>query len=548
MNLRPLVRQLSIVTKDIQVVRFEPNWAQNEYLDEVQRQMERYNRVRIITLKARQLGISTVTTACAFSMAFAYEYYKGMIVAHENDASEHLLGMVNTYWEQYPFRRLYTPKHLTVKNMKWKETGSELKIATAKNATTGRSKTIHFLHASEVAFWEKPGTTMLGLRQTIPDAAGTFVVLESTANGQGNYFHSMWNLAVDGEVEYVPLFFPWWRHPEYLASYVGLPYHNIGQLDDEERALRSMGLSDDRLAWRRWAIKNKTENDIEKFHQEYPSTPEEAFVASGRNVFPIHHLRRCYEPMAGIDGHLLREGNRVRFVPDPRGPLRIFRTPAADRDWGRYFIGADPTQTTRGDFGCAQVINRRTLEQVAVWRGRIDPGTFAEELAKLGIYYNTAGIAPEKEGPGSLTIGKLLGMEYPFVWQHAKIDKTPGKVTGDTYGWSTTAQTKHAAIGWLLKVLVDGDITIHDRRTYHEMRDYVTTEDGGYGPAAEDGFDDTVMGMAIAIICHMLEGPVPAYGLASAEAEDEDDGTRELVGVSASSMLPWESWGEDDET
>ena len=323
-------------------------------------------------------------------------------------------------------------------------------------------------------------------------------------------------------------FYPWHKHPEYTASHMGLEYHNLTDLDPDEKTLRTIGVSDDRLAWRRWAVKNLTGNDVNQFHQEYPSTPEEAFVATGTNVFPIGKLAQCYQPKEGRPGRLVRNGTSVSFQADVDGPLRIFSWPSADRDWGKYAIGGDPTHTVKGDFAVAQVINRRTYEQVAVFRGRTDPMSFAEELAKLGRYYNDAMIATEVEGPGYATIGKLMEMDYPYIWRHRWADKTPGKIA-ETYGWSTTFKRKQWAIGHLLKLIVDQDIVIHDRTTFMEMRDYVTLPDGGYGPAVMGGHDDTVMALAIDCICAATESPLSSYGQETA--------------IPQMASAPWEEWG-----
>lgn len=536
MDLTPMVRQLRILDKNLAVRRLEPNWAQQEYLDTVKYQLETTGRIRIIVLKARQLGISTITEAVLFSLCFVYERYKTMVMAHEADASKNLLSMTNLYWEQYPFKSLYSTKALSTTHIKWNETGSSLQVATAGNKVAGRSATIHFLHASEVAFWPAPKAVMLGLRQTIPSTPGTGIVLESTANGQGDYYHQQWEQAVEGESEFAPLFFPWHRHPEYLASYVGLDYFSLGNIDTEEQTLRKMGLSDDRLAWRRWAIKNLCNSDPLKFRQEYPATPEEAFIASGTNIFPHDRLSVAYEPLEGVRGYLTRNGQHVSFHRSNEGPLIIFRAPSSDLDWGQYFVAGDPTHTTFGDYAVGQVINRRTLEQVAIWRGKTDPGTFGEELFKLGLFFNTAMLTCEKQGPGYMTVGKLLGMNYPRLVNSAKADKTPGKINADTYGWDTTLQSKHLAIGMLLKVIVDGSLTIHDRATYNEMKNYVTLENGSYGPADEEGNDDTVMALAIAITSHAMDAPVMGYGQATEYTPDSD---------SLPVTLPWEQWRED---
>lgn len=534
MQLAPLITQLSIQHKDLSIHKIAPNWAQEEYLAVAEQQLATTGRIRIIVLKARQLGISTVTTSVAFSLAFLYDRYRVFEVAHENKASQNLLKMMDLYWDTYPFKPLYTTKYNSRNDKEWNETHSSIAVATAGNKATGRSATIHFLHASEFAFWPEPELAFLGLRQTVPNVPGTGIVIESTANGVGNLFHKMWQEAENGESEYTPLFFPWHRHPEYVASHLNIPYHDLGTIDSEERALRGMGLSDDRLAWRRWAIINLCNNDVLQFQQEYPATPEEAFVSSGTNVFPYAKLKEVYEPQEGQTGYLVTEGTaRVTFRPDPQGPLRIFKMPSSDTDWGQYFVAGDPTRTTRGDHAVAQVISRRTLEQVAEWRGRIDPGTFAEELYRLGVFYNNAGLSTEIEGPGQLTIGKLLGMNYPYLYRRGKIDRTPGKVS-DFHGWSTTAQTKNLMIGWLLKVIMDRSIIIHSRVLFNELKDYVTLDGGGYGPATDGGYDDCVMSMAQAIACHMLESPIEAFGL---QGNSDDSGLLPTT-------LPWEKWDD----
>lgn len=511
MDLLPLMRRLKVLTKDLTVEPLEPNWAQQEFLQAAQQQMEAGKPIRIIVLKARQLGISTITEALMFWLAFLTDSYHGLVMAHENDSSEHLFGMTQRYWETFPFQRLYTPKYLSRKEIAWKETGSSIHVATARNVKTGRGRTIHALHASEVAFWDHPDVLMTGLRQTIPANPSTMIVVESTANGVGNYFHSQWTAAEDGETDFLPLFFPWWKHPEYRASHIGLEVHPL-VYDSEEKVLAKMGCDDDHLIWRRWAIRNLSHNDINQFHQEYPSTPEEAFVSTGSNVFPLAKLRDCYDPSDGLRGRLAREGAGVRFQADSAGPVTLYAMPSKDRSWGKYIVAGDPTHTTMGDYASAQVINRRTYEQVATWHGRCDPLTFAEELAKLGKFYNDALLTTEIEGPGYGTIGRLVEMDYPNLWRGRWADKSPGKIA-ETYGWSTTMKRKEWAIGWLLKLVVDGDITIHDKRTFSEMMTFVTLPHGGYGNAEGHGrgHDDTVMALAIACICSSTDGPVGAY-------------------------------------
>jgi hypothetical protein len=415
----------------------------------------------------------------------------------------HLLNMTNHYWETWAFRDLYTIQHNSVRHMTWEDTGSSIRIATAKNVGAGRSQTIQFLHASEVAFWDKPVDLMTGLAQSIPITFPSFIALESTANGIGNYFHDQWNAAVDGESEYVPLFFPWHQHPQYTAAHIGLGA-TLGPLDDEERVLKALGISDDRLVWRRWAIKNNCNNSLLQFHQEYPTVPEEAFLVTGHNIFPEGDLTRCYEPMNGLTGYLVEEAGKVRFQESLGGPLTIFKLPGDSMERHKYMIAGDATRSVTGDYSCAQVLNRRTWEQVAVFRKKIDPVSFGDQMSMLGRFYNWAILCPEIQGAGDATISRLISLNYPFLFEHRKAEKIPG-MPETSFGWWSGVRAKQESVGNLLKVVVDHDITLHDHKTYSEMRAYVSDEKGGFKNGSGEPHDDTVTALAIAITCTMYE-------------------------------------------
>lgn len=549
MNLYPLLDNLCIQDRDTgAVTRWNRNWAQDEYVSEFHRQWNAGRPVRIIVLKARQLGISTATGGLGYGLTSVIPDFPGLIIAHEMDGSEHLLGISKRYHETSDLARLYKPKYLSRKHLAW-ENRSSIQVVTAKNEAATRSRTLRFVHGSECGFWDNARTLMLGLKQTVPTAPRTFIALESTANGIGNYFYDTWHKAVAGQNEYVPMFFPWWRHYEYRASWARRHYSESpsiygevaeqtsfamlsheGRLPDmtaEERNLEQMmrlgadgrGPMDssdimDALIWRRWAIVTLADGDLDGFHQEYPSYPEEAFIASGSNVFPFQKLLRTYDRHDGLRGRLTHDSssrNGVRFQPDSQGPLTIFSHPSTDREWGVYFAGGDPTGTTRGDFAVIQVINRRTYEQVAVWRARCDPGSFADEMNKVGMHFNKAMLAPEVIGPGQETIGRLIQMGYPNLWRNRWADKSPG-IIASTYGFPATQKTKEWYVGHLLKLVVDGDITIHDAQTFAEMRNYVTLDKGGYGNSNEEEHDDTVSALGICCLAASTEPPLPPLG------------------------------------
>ena len=534
-RLKPLIYELKIATKSRGIRRIGDviNPAQEDFLDECERQLNENGMIRVVVLKARQMGISTIIEAILFVLSIMFHNFQSLIISHEADSAEHILGITKRYWSTYPFKNFHVEQYSARKQLAWSDLESNIVVATAKNVGAGRSKTLHALHASEVGFWDKPDELVTGLRQSIPSFGLTCIFNESTANGVGNYFHNLWNDAEAGRSEYVGKFYPWFWHPEYTSSYI--PPHEQGKyvelenMSEEELVLRSMGVTVPKLLWRRWAIVNLCNNDVDVFKQEYPSTAMEAFLSTGRNVFRLPDLTAHYLPMEGERGYLKKDVDGfVKFYKHHKGHLKIFRHPSKDRNWGVYQIGGDPTHTTVGDMACAQVISRRTLEQVAVFRKHTNPTDFGRDMVLLGEYYNQAMLVPEKEGPGYATVGMIMGLGYPNVYETQRVTVTPGKVNHDVFGWGTNASTKQLAISRLVDQcaqpvqVVGGSrygLIIHDADTFAEMRDYVVNEKGEFQNGNGSKFDDTVMALGIAVATHFIEPPLRPYAPEQATAQ-----------------------------
>lgn len=582
-HLYPIVCELFILTKERGLVRLGDvmNHAQRQFVLKCEDQLNTTGRIRACVLKARQIGMSTVIEAIIFSLSVMNDHLNSLIISHEKDSAEALLGMTNRYWESYIFRDFHTAKYTGKTRLSWADTGSNVQVATAKNVNAGRSRTIHCLHASEVAFYDDPDTLMTGLRQTIPTRGLSAVFYESTANGVGNFFHRMCVQAMQGASEYIFHFFPWHEHPEYRADYLpeveAAKFFTLEDLTEEERKLRKMGIPDDRLIWRRYAIENLCGGDIDKFHQEYPTTPHEAFVSTGRNVFSLPDLLVHYEPRHGKRGRLIVRNGRPTFVEDRDGYLTVYSTPSRDTSWGVYLIGADPTSTVIGDNASAQVINRRTKEQVAVYSRKVDPVQFGKDLQMLGSWYHGALVAPEREGPGYATVGCMAGDGYVNLYQGQNIISAKGH-TADALGWSTNGATKHLAIQHLKRAVTEPiveigssryGLVIHHEQTLAELRDYVTDEKGtGYENSGRSKHDDNVMALAIAVTVDALEMAPPPYEVAQTGDKDfqrpitrvetgEDEWGRETIiavdptdhsdkqsSDTEAPVVPWEQWGD----
>lgn len=492
---------LKIRTKKGDMVNFKLNSSQrrlNEKINELKREGK---PVRIIILKARQMGFSTLTEGRIFYETATTKLMNSFIIAHKEEASTNLFNMSKLFYEELPpllrpMKKASNAKELIFENPtpnldeKKQAPGlrSKIKIDTAKNLDAGRSSTIHNLHASEVAFWDNAETVMLGLMQAIPNTGNTMAVIESTANGVGGYFYDMWQKAKRGENDFVAMFFPWYEHDEY-----NMEVPTDFTLTDEEKELKQLyDLKDSQIVWRRWAIRNNCGGDVEQFKQEYPSTDEEAFLTSGRPRFHVPVLNKWYQ--AAVPGD---KGNieRGAFIPTDKGYLEVWEQPKVGK---RYVIGADTSEgKLTGDYSAATVWDAETYEQVAKWHGHIDPDLYADELVRLAKYYNTALIAPEKNNHGFTTINKLKKLNYHNVFQMERYDKANDETTKEL-GFLTNRKTKPLIIDHMASLIRENQIKTRDKALISECITY-TREDDGATNAQEGCHDDLVMASAIAL-------------------------------------------------
>ena len=484
--------QVKIITKDATegFVPFKLNAAQVEITKRLSKQLEDTGKVRAIILKARQQGISTYCAGRVFWKSFFTPYARSVVMAHDSATSDALFNMSknlikNMQGELAPEERKSNAKEIIIHSaaMSDPDAVASYRLYTAGSPEAGRGTTPTILHASEVAFWQHDEKILSGLFQGISQAAGTEVILESTANGAQGEFYRLWKGAVAGENEYIPIFLPWFLTPEYRRE-----APEGFELDLEEEKLKDkFDLDNDQLYWRRLKI---AEGGKLKFQQEYPASADEAFIVSGSAVFntekldaliPRPHLRRSeWDPSSKmLDEH--REGN-----------LFIYDYPQWDSP---YVIGADVSLGVGQDYSAAIVMNTR-YEIVAHYRNnRIDPSQWGELLFYLGRYYNNAFVAVESNSMGIATLQKLDSMEYVNLYRQTKIANVLNE-EGERLGFRTTSATKPAIIGNLKNLIENEEIMIPSPQVIQELKDYIAT-DTGKTEAAPGCYDDSVISLAI---------------------------------------------------
>lgn len=508
--LQYIQRFLKIRDKDANLVSLILNPPQMRLYEAFREQWKAGKPVRIIILKARQMGFSTVTLAIIFFLTATATFVESMIVAHKEDSTNNLFRTAKLFYDSLPVQIRPMLKASNAKELAFDKPsrgaegaqglGSRIRCATAGGSGVGRSYTIKCLHLSEYAFW--PGNkaeTFTGLVQAVPDKPGTVIVIESTANGYDD-FKKKWDAAVqaqrDGTDGYLPIFFAWFEMPDYRRK----PRPGFVRTDEEQALAVAYGLDDEQLAWRRWCIAEQCGGDLDLFHQEYPCTPDEAFISTGRCAFDKAALVLRREQVRTesweqgifrIEYDLAGKIKSWKWEPESSGPIRIRKKVESGVP---YVLGGD-TAGTGSDFFAAHVLDNRTGEQVAVVHHQFGERMFAEQVYCLGMYYNQALVGLEVNY-STYPEMCLEELGYRKLYVRERYDNFSGKIV-DAFGFETTTKTRPVIIDGLKDVAKHAIETITDYETLGEMLTFVYDE--RWKAQAEEGeHDDLVMALAIA--------------------------------------------------
>lgn len=502
-TLKYLESVVHIKTKDNKIVNFIPNEPQLKLYNIIKKCHEEKRPVRVIILKARQMGFSTMTGGIVFKNVATKPNTTGAIVAHTEMSTTNLFNMYKLMYDYLPQSirpqlKASNAKELIFNDEKGQGLNSKIRCMTAGSKGIGRSFTITYLHLSELAFWEgNVNETLTGLVQAVPTLPQTMIIIESTANGYET-FKDLWDQAVNGESDYVPLFVGWNEMKEYRQV---LGENELLQLTEEERDLKDKySLDDEQLKWRRDAIRNLCHNDINQFHQEYPICPEEAFLATGNCIFNTtkinNRLKELKDPQSV--GHfvyeydLLNITNITYSVDEQKGPVTIWEPPEEGRF---YTIGGD-TAGEGSDYFYCHVIDNTSGQQVARYRAQTDETLFARQVYCLGKYYNNSLIILETNF-STYPIKELERLGYDNMYVREREDKYTGG-TVESYGFKTTSLTRPIIINLVVDMIRDNIQLINDRILLNECLTFVKNA-VGRPQALEGKHDDGVISYGITL-------------------------------------------------
>lgn len=493
-----------IVDKEQNTVPFFLNEVQKTFIGILNKAKDDYAAKKILSLKfnvlkGRQQGFTTVITAYQLACAILNKNFSGYTLSDKSDNTEAIFQNKAKFpYDQLPEKLKHTEKYNNKRQLLFEKTNSNWSVDTATR-DVGRSKTINFFHGSECAFWN-------GGMQSIQAGLGEALtknciqIYETTANGF-NDFQKLWDSGTC-----INCFYEWWLTPEYRLNFESKEIKEQFVNDIENKTewiyerlkwLKLKGLELEQLYW----YYKKYESYIDKrlIKQEYPCTPEEAFLTSGQCYFNSEKLvKRMQEVKEPIKtGYFLYELHNemimsYKWVDDPNGFIKIYEDVQGRNP---YVLGGD-TAGEGSDSFTGVVLNNITGKQSAVLKQKFDEIEYTRQMYCLGMYYNEALIGLETNFSTYPTV-KLAEMKYPNLYVRDKNPDDYRNKLETKLGVNTNRATRPHMLAILQTVVKESIESIVDKETLQEMITFIVNENGK-AEAQEGCHDDLVMGTAIA--------------------------------------------------
>ena len=509
-----------------QPIWFKLNRGQRRLVASYEKQRLAGVPIRNLLVKARQWGGSTVTQIyMLWLQLYHYEFWHSVIIAHLKSPSVNIRSMMHKALKSYPKKYgTYTYSAVsgsqTIKQIE--ERGCEIQVGTAQQPDGIRSSDVSMAHLSEVSYWpdtaSKSGDDLAqSLYAAIPDVPGTFICLESTAKGIGNFFHEKYLAAKSGESELQLIFVSWFEMEMYsfrIASYAKF----MESMTEYNWWQWKQGATLEGISWYNDFKKRKGYSDFQ-MKSEFPTTVEEAFQTKSGKYFEEIYIDKAKDGVRNpifigdIRGaSLVGEASlqKIHLVENNTGAselLKIWEYPETLPDeyiTDRYLIVVDiGGRSYKSDNSVIGVYDRAALlspfgalEKVAEWVGHIDPDRLAWKAAQIATIYDDALLVIESntletkhrkeedsitfEGDHFYTVmNELKDGGYNNLYAR---DNPPDKIDNSNlpikYGWHMNKRTKYLAYDRYTQAYRDDEYIERSQAAVNEMEFLQITPEG----------------------------------------------------------------------
>ena len=441
-------------------------------------------------LKARQISWTTISNGFALWSCFFHENREWLQVSvGEKAAQKALLQKFKTPYLSLPHWMVKRGPEVVTDTMEELsfDNGSAM-VSIPSTGRSGRSEAMYGCIFDEAAFMEGADEVFAGIEPMIYGPIFVF----STANGMGDFFHSIWVESLADDSLWDMDFYPWHVRPG----------RDQGWYDSKKLTYRGRE---------------------HLFYQEYPSNPAEAFMRSGRTAFDLDHLQATqnFQPPSlrldltrfmfhdkladweRVEMSTLEEGEKVDLE------LHIWEEPYVERDDDNrplrapnYGLGVDVSEgLAHGDYSSISVRNINTSVQAATVRAHIPIYELGPIVEAVGYWYHTALLGVERNAFGLVPLEYLRNAHYPRIYRMEPIAELKRGNKTPRFGWLTSRTTKPKMVQDMVQATALETVTLFDSRWYQEATTFVSTGTGRY-EASSTNTDDEMMAELIA---HQME-------------------------------------------
>lgn len=554
-------------------ILFHLSRPQRRFVERVERLRKAGKPIRIVLLKARQWGGSTVSQLYMAWLQLVHKVgLNSLIIAHQGAGSDEIKDMFDRMIKAYPVEMLHKlgeaydanePKLVGVGKSgsiyRVPQRNCKIKIGTAERPDSCRGGDYNLVHLSEVGLWKategkKPEDIVRSACSGVLYRPYTMIVYESTANGTGNFFQREYDMASKGKSQFEAMFVSWFDIEIYSTSvddmlsfaanlYDNRNNDNVASSREESGKylwwLWEKGATLEAIHW--YILERAKYNEHASMASEYPSDDVEAFVHSGTMVFDKYKVeafkKYCKEPRFVGDVYAdADEGKNalknLRFVEDRQGVLWIWEKPEIDEDekvTNRYLTVVDVGgRSSKADWSVIVVFDRLFMAEggrpavVAQWYGHCDIDLLAWKAAQVAAFYDNSLLVIESntlethdkerdvDGDQSQFILNQIKGVYSNLYARKQSEEDILQGLPTKYGFHTNVATKPMVISTLVKVIRENLYVERDARCLDEYLTYEKKPNGTYG-AINGMHDDLLMTRAIGLHICFYEMELPKF-------------------------------------
>jgi len=403
------------------------------------------NRFTVI-LKARQLGISTITAAYVAWMMMFHRDKNVLVIATKFGTAANLVKKVKAIHKHLPEWMKIASISIDNRTSFELTNGSQIK-ASSTSSDAGRSEALSLLVIDEAAHVEGLDELWTGLYPTL--STGGRCIALSTPNGVGNWFHQTCVNAETNKNDFYLVSLPWDVHPD----------------RDQQ--------------WFEKETKNMSRRQIA---QELECN----FNMSGETVFHPEDMQRMSESVT--DPKYKTGFDRNLWIWEEYDPN------------AQYMISADVARGDGQDYSAFHVFKLGTSEIIAEYQGKPTPDLFSDILFETGKEFGDCMVVVENNSVGWGVLSKLEEKCYSNLYYskkstHEHVDSYHAESSGVVPGFTTSSKTRPLIISKLEELVRNKLINVKSKRLFNEMKTFIWNN--GKPMAMKKHNDDLILACAI---------------------------------------------------